>query len=61
MKYLMWNKDRLAETVALWNKNLGKQYPMREKLLSRTVLMIKMFFYLVLLLYWIKKIRLWDL
>jgi hypothetical protein len=26
----MWRKDRLTGLVELWNKELGKQYPMRE-------------------------------
>jgi hypothetical protein len=36
MKYLMWSKDRLAETVALWNRNLGKQYPIVGFIVSKT-------------------------
>jgi ribosomal protein S18 acetylase RimI-like enzyme len=35
MKYLMWRKDRLTNLVELWYKELGKQYPMREKLFQQ--------------------------
>ncbi|SDN94226.1 Acetyltransferase (GNAT) family protein [Paenibacillus sp. yr247] len=33
MKYMPWSSDRLTEICALWNCELGGQFPMREHLL----------------------------
>ncbi|MFD1848617.1 GNAT family N-acetyltransferase [Oceanobacillus bengalensis] len=33
MQYIAWNIERLEEVVALWNQELGKDFPMRDELL----------------------------
>lgn len=35
MKYIQWSETRLEELVALWNKEIGEDFPMREALFQQ--------------------------
>lgn len=35
MKFIAWTPDRLSDIVALWNRELGHQFPMREQLFKQ--------------------------
>lgn len=41
MKILPWDASRLEEMVELWNKELGEEYPMRQKLFNQNSLVDK--------------------
>ena len=38
MKVIPWEASRLEEMVKLWNKELGEEYPMRQKLFNQNSL-----------------------
>lgn len=35
MKYIQWTSSKAAEIVALWNKEIGKDFPLREALFKQ--------------------------